>query len=73
MILPPYTRLRVLAEVVEQSLSRAANELEPPLTRNGDDAPSLPVLLRAKPDEVRDVLAIGLAAGCTREFTLQGW
>jgi len=52
---------RVSAEVVEQVLSRAIDELEPTLTRNGYDAPALTVLLRAKPAEVRDFLAGTLA------------
>ncbi len=43
---------RVPTEVVEQVLSRAIDELEPTLTRNGYDAPALTVLLRAKPAEV---------------------
>jgi|GEM_PF-2876639 len=62
---------RVSAEVVEQVLSRAIDELEPTLTRNGYDAPALTVLLRAKPAEVRDFLAGTLAADRTREFTEQ--
>ena len=37
---------RVSAEVVEQVLSRAIDELEPTLTRNGYDAPALTSLLR---------------------------
>ena len=47
----------VSAEVVEQVLSRAIDELEPTLTRNGYDALALTVLLKAKPAEVRDFLA----------------
>jgi hypothetical protein len=62
---------RVSAEVFEQVLSRAIDELEPTLTRNGYDAPALTVLLRAKPAEVRDFLAGTLAADRTREFTEQ--
>ncbi len=62
---------RVSAEIVEQVLSRAIDELEPTLTRNGYDAPALTVLLRAKPAEVRDFLAGTLAADRTREFTEQ--
>ena len=62
---------RVSVEVVEQVLSRAIDELEPTLTRNGYDAPALTVLLRAKPAEVRDFLAGTLAADRTREFTEQ--
>jgi type II secretory pathway predicted ATPase ExeA len=62
---------RVSAEIVEQVLSRAIDELEPTLTRNGYDAPALTVLLKAKPAEVRDFLAGTLAADRTREFTEQ--
>ena len=57
--------------VVEQVLSRAIDELEPTLTRNGYDAPALTVLLNAKPAEVRDFLAGTLAGDRTREFTEQ--
>jgi hypothetical protein len=60
---------RVSAEVVEQVLSRAIDDLEPTLTRN--DAPALIVLLHAKPAEVRDFLAGTLAGDRTREFTEQ--
>ena len=62
---------RVSAEVVEQALSRAIDELEPTLTRNGYDAPALTGLLRAKPAEVRDFLAGTLPADRAREFTEQ--
>ena len=62
---------RVSAEIVEQVLSRAIDELEPTLTRNGYDAPALTMLLRAKPAEVRDFLAGTLAVDRTREFTEQ--
>ncbi len=62
---------RVSAEVVEQVLSRAIDELEPTLTRNGYDAPALILLLNAKPAEVRDFLAGTLAGDRTREFTEQ--
>jgi len=62
---------RVSVEIVEQVLSRAIDELEPTLTRNGYDAPALTILLRAKPAEVRDFLAGTLAADRTREFTEQ--
>ncbi len=51
--------------------SRAIDELEPTLTRNGYDAPALTVLLNAKPAEVRDFLAGTLAGDRTREFTEQ--
>lgn len=60
---------RVSAEVVEQVLSRAIDELEPTLTRNGYDVSALIVLLHAKPGEVRDFLAGNLAGDRTREFT----
>ena len=62
---------RVSAEVVEPVLSRAINELEPTLTRNGYDSPALTVLLKAKPAEVRDFLAGTLPGDRTREFTEQ--
>ena len=62
---------RVSTEIVEQVLSRAIDELEPTLTRNGYDAPALIVLLQAKPAEVRDFLAGTLAVDRTREFTEQ--
>ncbi len=52
-------------------LSRAIDELEPTLTRNGYDAPALTDLLRAKPAEVRDFLAGTLAAGIGREFNME--
>ena len=68
--LPP-RREASSAEIVEQVLSRAIDELEPTLTRNGYDAPALTVLLKAKPAEVRDFLAGTLAADRTREFTEQ--
>jgi hypothetical protein len=59
---------RVSAAIVEQVLSRAIDDLEPTLTRNGYDAPALIVLLRAKPAEVREFLAGTLAGNRTREF-----
>ncbi len=62
---------RVSFEVVEQVLSRAIDDLEPTLTRNGYDAPALTVLLNAKPAEVRDFLAGALAGDRAREFTEQ--
>jgi len=62
---------RVSVEVVEQVLSRAIDELEPTLTRNGYDAPALAMLLNAKPAEVQDFLAGTLAGDRTREFTEQ--
>ena len=63
--------IRMSAEVVEQMLSRAIDELEPALTPNGYDAPMLTVLLNAKPAEVRDFLAGTLPGDRTREFTEQ--
>ena len=62
---------RVTADVVEQVLSRAIDQLEPVLTRNGYDAPALASLLRAKPAEVRDFLAGTLQGDRSREFTEQ--
>ncbi len=62
---------RVSAEVVGQVLSRAIDELEPTLTRNGYDTAALTVLLKAKPAEVRDFLAGTLPGDRTREFTEQ--
>jgi type II secretory pathway predicted ATPase ExeA len=62
---------RVSIEIVEQVLSRAIDDLEPTLTRNGYDVPALIVLLHAKPAEVRDYLAGTLAGDRTREFTEQ--
>ena len=56
---------------MDQELSRAIDELEPTLTRNGYDAPTLTGLLRAKPAEVRDFLAGTLAADRARDFTEQ--
>ena len=58
-------------EVVEQVLSRAIDELEPTLTRNGYDAAALTLLLNAKPAEVRDFLAGTLPGDRAREFTEQ--
>ena len=57
---------RASAEVVAQVLSRAIDELEPTLTRNGYDALALTTLLRAKPAEVRDFLAGILAVDRAR-------
>ena len=62
---------RPSVEVVEQVLSRAIDELEPTLTRNGYDAPALTALLNAKPAEVRDFLAGALPGDRAREFTEQ--
>jgi hypothetical protein len=62
---------RVSAEIVEQVLSRAIDEREPTLTRNGYDTPALTVLLKARAAEVWDFLAGTLAADRAREFTEQ--
>jgi hypothetical protein len=62
---------RVSAEVVEQVLSRAIDELEPTLTRNRYNAPALTGLLGAKPAEVRDFLAGTLVADRALQFTEQ--
>lgn len=62
---------RVAAEVVEQVLSRAIDDLEPTLTRNGYNPSALVILLKAKPAEVRDFLAGTLDGDLTREFTEQ--
>ncbi len=62
---------RVSAEVVEQVLSRAIDDLEPTLTRNGYSPSALVLLLKAKPAEVRDFLAGTLDGDRTREFTEQ--
>jgi type II secretory pathway predicted ATPase ExeA len=61
----------VSAGVVEEVLSRALDDLEPVLTRNGYDAATLATQLRAKPAEIRDFLAGTLAADRTRELTEQ--
>lgn len=59
----------VTAGVVEQVLSRAIDDLEPTLTRNGYDAASLAVQLNAKPSDVRAFLAGSLDADLSRELT----
>jgi type II secretory pathway predicted ATPase ExeA len=61
----------VSAGVVEEVLSRALDDLEPVLTRNGYDAATLATQLRARPVEIRDFLAGTLAADRTRELTEQ--
>ena len=61
----------VSVEIVEEVLSRAIDELEPTLTRNGYDAPALASLLKAKPTEVRDFLAGTLTGDRSRDFTEQ--
>lgn len=61
----------VSADVVEGVLSRAIDDLEPVLTRNGYDAATLATQLHARPAEIRDFLAGTLAADRTRELTEQ--
>ena len=64
-------RSPVSAEIVQEVLSRAIDELEPTLTRNGYDATALGSLLKAKPGEVRDFLAGTLGSDRSRDFTEQ--
>ncbi|MEY9323533.1 hypothetical protein [Sinorhizobium fredii] len=47
----------VTAEIVEQILSRAIDDLEPTLTRNGYDAAALVTHLNARPSDIRAFLA----------------
>ena len=54
---------------VPQILSRAINDLEPTLTRNGYDASSLVSELGARPSDVRAFLAGALDPEHTRELT----
>jgi hypothetical protein len=61
----------ITAEVVEDVLSRAIDDLEPVLTRNGYDATALAAQLHARPAEIRDFLTGTLAADRTRELTEQ--
>ena len=61
----------VSTDVVEEVLSRAIDDLEPVLTRNGYDAATLATLLHARPADIRDFLAGTLAADRTRELTEQ--
>ena len=46
----------VTAEIVEQVLSRAIDDVEPTLTRNGYDAAALVTQLNARPSDVRAFL-----------------
>src|SRR3546814_9022123 len=47
----------VTAEIVEQVLSRALDDLEPTLTRNGSDAGALASQLNTRPSDIRAFLA----------------
>src|SRR3546814_7454645 len=47
----------VTAEIVEQVLSRAIDDLEPTLTRNGYDAGALAGQLNTRPSDIRAFLA----------------
>jgi hypothetical protein len=59
----------VTVEIVEQVLSRAIDDLEPTLTRNGYDAGALASQLNTRPSDVRAFLAGTLDAEHTRELT----
>jgi hypothetical protein len=59
----------VTVEIVEQVLSRAIDDLEPTLTRNGYDAGALASQLNARPSDMRTFLAGTLGAEHTRELT----
>lgn len=61
----------VTVEIVEQVLSRAIDDLEPTLTRNGYDAGSLASQLGARPSDIRAFLAGTLDSEDTRELTKQ--
>jgi hypothetical protein len=61
----------VTVEIVEQVLSRAIDDLEPTLTRNGYDAGSLISQLGARPSDVRAFLAGTLDPEHMRELTEQ--
>jgi hypothetical protein len=56
------------ANIVEASLSRQINDLEPQLTRNGYDIRSLAEQFDAKPAEIRQLLRGELDPGRTREL-----
>ncbi|WP_242140226.1 hypothetical protein [Sphingomonas sp. TREG-RG-20F-R18-01] len=58
----------VTAEIVEQVLSRAIDDLEPTLTRNGYDAGSLVSHFNSRPSDVRAFHAETLDAEHTREL-----
>lgn len=59
----------VTVEIVEQVLSRAIDDLEPTLTRNGYDSATLASQFKARPSDVRDFLAGSLDPDLTREMT----
>src|SRR3546814_7757845 len=59
----------VTAEIVEQVLSRAIDDLEPTLTRNGYDAGALASQLNTRPSDIRAFLAGTLDAEHTRDLT----
>ena len=61
----------VPVEIVDGVLSRAIDDLEPRLIRNGCDAATLAREFGAKPAEVRTFLAGTLGAERTRELTDQ--
>jgi type II secretory pathway predicted ATPase ExeA len=56
------------ASVVEATLSRQLNDLEPQLTRNGYDVRSLLEQFDAKPSEIRQLLRGDLDPGRSREL-----
>ena len=61
----------VTVEIVELVLSRAIDDLEPTLTRNGYDAATLTAQLGARPSDVRALLAGTLDPEHTRDLTEQ--
>jgi type II secretory pathway predicted ATPase ExeA len=61
----------VTAEIVEQVLSRAIDDLEPTLTRNGYDATALVTHLNARPSDIRAFLAGTLDPEYSRQLTEQ--
>jgi len=61
----------VSIEVVEDILSRAINDLEPTLIRNGYDAATLAAQFNAKPIEIKAFFAGTLAGDRTQELTDQ--
>ncbi len=61
----------VTVGIVEQVLSRAIDDLEPTLTRNGYDASSLAGQLNARPSDVRAFLVGTLDPERTQELTEQ--
>ena len=61
----------VSAAIVAEVLSRAIDDLEPTLTRNGYDAATIVAQCNAKPAEVRAFLAGTLDTDRTRDLTEQ--